>query len=132
MTRTVAFGEPDPRLREVRDVVAAAQRAGIDAVGAGVPLREVDRAARGVVEAAGLGDRFPHGLGHGLGLEIHEVPFLRWDSPEEEALPEGAVVTVEPGVYLPGLGGVRIEDMVHVTADGGQVLGRSPRELLVL
>ncbi len=132
MTRTVALGEPDPRLREIRDVVAAAQQAGIDAVRAGAALAEVDLAARSVVEAAGLGERFPHGLGHGVGLEIHEIPLLRWDSPEGDRLPLGAVVTIEPGVYVPGLGGARIEDMVEVTADGARVLARSPRELLVL
>ncbi|HEU4355685.1 MAG TPA: Xaa-Pro peptidase family protein [Actinomycetota bacterium] len=132
MTRTVSLGEPPERLREIREVVAAAQRAGIDAVRPGVPLRSVDRAARAVVEEAGLGDRFPHGLGHGVGLEIHEVPFLRPDSPEGDVLPEGAIVTIEPGVYIPGTGGVRIEDMVEVTSDGGRVLAASPRELLVL
>lgn len=132
MTRTVAFGEPPERLQEVREVVAAAQRAGIEAVRAGVSVRSVDRAARAVVEEAGLGQSFPHGLGHGVGLEIHEVPFLRPDAPEDASLPEGAVVTIEPGVYVPGLGGVRIEDMVEVTADGSRVLAASPRELLVL
>ncbi|HZP89725.1 MAG TPA: aminopeptidase P family protein, partial [Actinomycetota bacterium] len=116
MTRTVAFGEPPARLREVREVVAAAQRAGIGAVRAGATSAEVDRAARSVVEEAGLADRFPHGLGHGVGLEIHEGPFLRWDG--DDVLPAGAVVTIEPGVYIPSLGGVRIEDMVLVTEDG--------------
>ncbi len=132
MTRTVAFGEPPARLREIRDVVAAAQQAGIDAVREGAALREVDLAARRVVEAAGLGERFSHGLGHGVGLEIHELPFLRRDAPEDDVLVAGMVVTVEPGVYVPGLGGVRIEDMVEVTAGGGRVIPRSPRELLVL
>jgi Xaa-Pro aminopeptidase len=132
MTRTVAFGEPDPRLREIHGVVAAAQAAGIAAVRAGVPLRDVDRAARVVVEDAGLGERFPHGLGHGVGLEVHESPFLRWDRPEEDRLPLGAVVTIEPGVYVPGLGGVRIEDMVEVTEAGHEVIGRSERDLLTL
>jgi Xaa-Pro aminopeptidase len=130
-TRTVAFGEPPRRLREIRDVVAAAQRAGIDAVREGATLREVDLAARGVIEEAGLGEGFSHGLGHGVGLEIHELPFLRWDS-AEDVLPAGAVVTIEPGVYVPGLGGVRIEDMVEVTADGARAMSRLPRELLVL
>ncbi len=130
MTRTVAFGAVRPRLREVHEVVAAAQAAGIAAARPGASLREVDRAARRVVEEAGLGEAFPHGLGHGVGLEIHEVPFLRSDAPPEEVLPEGAIVTIEPGVYLPGLGGVRIEDMVLVTAEGPTLLGRSPRELL--
>jgi Xaa-Pro dipeptidase len=130
MTRTVAFGEPQARLREIRDVVAEAQRAGIEAVRAGGSTMAVDRAARSVVEAAGLGEAFSHGLGHGVGLEIHEVPFLRWDA--DDTLPEGLVVTIEPGVYIPGLGGVRIEDMVEVTSDGCREIPRSTKELVVL
>jgi len=130
ITRTVAFGEPDPRMREIRDVVAAAQRAGIEAVRPGASSVEVDAAARSVIADAGHGDAFPHGLGHGVGLEIHEAPFLRWDGGEE--LVEGMVVTIEPGVYIPGLGGVRIEDMVEVTADGRREIPRSTKELMVL
>jgi Xaa-Pro dipeptidase len=130
MTRTVAFGEPVAELRKVHDIVAAAQQAGIDALRPGVPAAEVDRAARSVIEDAGYGDRFTHGLGHGVGLEIHEGPSLRRDG--EDVLPAGAVVTVEPGVYLPGLGGVRIEDAVEVTEDGPSVLGMSTRELIEL
>ena len=130
MTRTVAFGEPNARLREVRDLVAAAQEAGIAAVHAGASAADVDLAARRVIDDAGLGKEFPHGLGHGVGLEIHKAPRLRWDAPDE--LPEGAVVTVEPGVYIPGLGGVRIEDMVEVTADGCRPIPRSMKELVVL
>lgn len=130
MTRTVAFGEPGPRLREIRDLVAEAQRAGVEAVRPGVSSVEVDAAARSVIAAAGHGDAFPHGLGHGVGLEIHEDPFLRWDVGQE--LVEGMVVTIEPGVYIPGLGGVRIEDMVEVTADGRREIPRSTRELIVL
>jgi Xaa-Pro aminopeptidase len=130
MTRTVAFGEPDGRLRELHELVAAAQRAGIAAVRAGAGEAEVDRAARGVIEGAGRGKEFPHGLGHGVGLEIHEEPSLRWDRTGE--LPLGAVVTIEPGVYIPGLGGVRIEDMVEVTERGCRPIPRSTRELVVL
>jgi len=130
MTRTVAFGEPAAELRKVHDVVAAAQQAGIDALRTGVVAGDVDRAARGVIEDAGYGDRFTHGLGHGVGLEIHEGPWLRRQG--EDVLPEGAVVTVEPGVYLPGMGGVRIEDAVEVSEDGPRVLGTSTRELLEL
>ncbi len=130
MTRTVAFGEPDPRVREIRDVVAAANRAGRDAVRPGVSTVDVDAAARTVVSEAGFAEAFPHGLGHGVGLEIHEEPFLRWHSGHE--LEEGMVVTIEPGVYIPGLGGVRIEDMVEVTADGCRAIPRSTRELIVL
>jgi Xaa-Pro dipeptidase len=130
MTRTVAFGEPGGELRELRDLVAAAQQAGIDAVRPGVSVGDVDRAARNVIEEAGHGKAFPHGLGHGVGLEIHEEPRLRWDV--TDVLSEGAVVTIEPGVYVPGLGGVRIEDMVEVTTNGGRPMPRSTRELIVL
>jgi len=130
MTRTVAFGEPGGRLREIRDVVAASQQAGIDAVRPGASTTDVDDAARSVIAQAGLAKAFPHGLGHGVGLEIHEAPFLRWDGPE--TLSEGMVVTIEPGVYIPGLGGVRIEDMVEVTADGGRQIPTAPKELIVL
>jgi Xaa-Pro aminopeptidase len=130
MTRTVAFGEPVSELRKVHDVVASAQQAGIDALRPGVSAAEVDRAARSVVEDAGYGDRFPHGLGHGVGLEIHEGPFLRRDG--DDVVPAGAVVTVEPGIYLPGLGGVRIEDVVEVSEDGPNPLGVSTRELIEL
>jgi len=127
MTRTVAFGDPDPRLCEIRDVVAAAQTAGIAAVRPGASVAEVDGAARRVIEDAGYGASFPHGLGHGVGLEIHEAPFLRWNL--DEVLEPGMVVTIEPGVYIPGLGGVRIEDMVEVTADGRRPIPRSSKEL---
>jgi Xaa-Pro aminopeptidase len=130
MTRTVAFGEPDGELRMVYELVLRAQLAGIDAVRAGVAGGEADEAARAVIREAGHGDRFGHSLGHGVGLEIHEGPTLRDGG--EDLLPEGAVVTVEPGVYLPGIGGVRIEDMVVVTADGCRPLPRTTKELVVL
>jgi len=130
MTRTIALGEPPDELRRVHDLVRRAQQAGIDAVRAGVAGAEVDGAARGVIEEAGRGAAFPHGLGHGVGLEIHEGPSLYLTS--EDVLPAGAVVTVEPGVYLAGLGGVRIEDMVEVTEGGCRVLPTSTRELIIV
>jgi Xaa-Pro aminopeptidase len=130
MTRTVAFGEPETRLREIHELVLRAQLAGIEAVRSGISGGEADRAARSVIEDAGLGDRFGHSLGHGVGLEIHEGPTLRVGS--EDVLPEGAVVTVEPGVYVPGLGGVRIEDAVVVGTDGCRPLPRTAKDLLVL
>src|SRR5437667_5411754 len=108
MTRTVAFGPPPGELREIHEVVRAAQQAGIDAIMPGVRCREPEGRARDVISRAGYGERFTHPLGHGVGLEIHEGPSLRAMSDDE--LPLGAVVTVEPGVYLPGVGGVRIED----------------------
>jgi Xaa-Pro aminopeptidase len=130
MTRTVAFGEPPAEIRRVHEVVRRAQEAGIDEIRAGVAGGAPDRAARRVVEEAGYGERFGHSLGHGVGLEIHEGPTLRPDS--SDVLPAGAVVTVEPGVYLPGVGGVRIEDMVEVTVDGCRPMPRTTRELLVI
>ena len=129
-TRTVAFGEPTPELRKVHDLVAEAQQAGIDALRVGAVGRDVDAAARNVIAEGGYGEGFSHGLGHGVGLEIHEGPSLGTRS--DDTLPSGAVITVEPGVYLPGIGGVRIEDAVVVTEDGGRPLGSSTRELIEL
>lgn len=130
MTRTVAFGEPEPQIKEIYEVIRQAQQAGVDAVRAGVTGGKVDRVVREIVKAAGYGDAFKHGLGHGVGLEIHEGPALR--SGSKEVLPEGAVVTVEPGIYLEGLGGVRIEDMVEVMAGGARVIPTVTKELMIL
>lgn len=133
MTRTVAIGEPDARLRRVHDVVRQAQAAGLAVVVSGTGAAEVDRACREVIDAAGHRDHFTHGTGHGVGLEIHEPPLL---SPRGVAKLAGRMaVTVEPGVYLPGLGGVRIEDTVVVGSGGAagpEFLTHSPRDLLVL
>jgi Xaa-Pro aminopeptidase len=130
MTRTVAFGEPPPRLREIYEIVRRAQMAGVGAVRAGVTTGEADAAAREVVRQAGYAEQFKHSLGHGIGLEIHEQPWLR--SGGDQVLPPGTIVTVEPGIYLEGEGGVRIEDMVEVTADGCRVIPKAPKELIVL
>ena len=130
MTRTIAFGSPASELKKIHDVVREAQQAGIDAVTAGVAGESVDGAARSVIQDAGYGEYFLHGLGHGVGLEIHEGP--RLGRGIDHVLPAGAVVTVEPGIYVPGLGGVRIEDMVEVTDDGCRVLGTSVRDLIEL
>lgn len=127
ITRTFAVGEVSDELRRIYGVVLEAQRVGIAAVRPGAIGREVDRAARAVIEAAGYGERFGHSLGHGVGLEIHENPRLRRES--DEVLEPGMVVTIEPGIYVPGLGGVRIEDTVEVTASGCQVLTPSRKEL---
>ena len=130
MTRTIAFGAPPAELRKIHDVVREAQQAAIDAVRAGVTSGEIDATARGVVERAGYGEYFTHGLGHGVGLDIHEGPYFRRDG--DEVIPAGAVMTVEPGVYVPGLGGVRIEDMVEVGEDGCRVVGTAIRDLVEL
>lgn len=129
LTRTVVLGPSTDEQRQVYDLVLAAQRVGIDRAGAGVRGQTVDAAARAVIEAAGSGDRFGHGLGHGVGLDVHEAPRLGRIS--EDTLVEGDVVTVEPGVYLPGAGGVRIEDCILVTGDGAQVLGAAPKNDLI-
>jgi Xaa-Pro aminopeptidase len=130
MTRTIAFGQPAAELRKIHDVVRQAQQAAIDAVRPGVSGIQVDAAARSVIADAGYGERFVHGLGHGVGLQIHEGPWL--GTTQDNVLPEGAVVTVEPGIYLEGIGGVRIEDMVEVTGDGCVVVGVSSRDMLEL
>ena len=120
LTRVLVAGKVTPMFEEVYRVVLAAQERGIAAIRPGVTGREVDAEARAVVEAAGFGRFFDHGLGHGLGMDIHEAPRLRRES--EIVLRPGMVVTVEPGVYLPEWGGVRIEDDVLVTPDGCEVL----------
>jgi Xaa-Pro aminopeptidase len=129
-TRTVATGEPGEEARAVYALVLEAQRAGVAAVRAQAGGREVDAVARRVIEAGGHGDEFGHGLGHGVGIEVHEAPRLSTRSSDQ--LEPGNVVTVEPGVYLPGRLGVRIEDLVVVTEDGNDVLTSLDKELLVL
>jgi Xaa-Pro aminopeptidase len=124
-TRTLVDGDPDPAQREVYEVVLAAQRAGLDAVRAGASGREVDAKARAVIDEAGYGERFGHGLGHGVGIEVHEAPRLSKRS--EDDLMAGDVVTVEPGIYVPGEFGIRIEDLVVVTADGHRNLSSRPK-----
>jgi len=131
LTRVVAVGAPAAEVREVYSLVLDANKAGLAAVRAGRPGKDVDAAARDRIARAGYGDRFGHGLGHGVGLEVHEAPGVGPVS--EEALAVGNVVTIEPGVYLPGRFGVRIEDLVAVTEDGCRVLSSFPKdELLVV
>jgi len=128
MSRTVWLeGPPDPALAQVHRVVVAAEEAGIAACSPGATGHEVDEAARAVLRAAGHEEHFLHSTGHGVGLEIHEPPWLRRGN--EDPLQVGDVVTVEPGVYLPGVGGVRVEDMVLITASGPEVITGSHREL---
>ncbi len=130
MTRTVVVGQASERHREIYEVVRAANEAGLSAVRPGLQGSSIDRAARAVIEDAGFGEYFGHGLGHGVGMDVHELPSI---SPRgTKSVREGAVITIEPGVYVPGFGGVRIEDLVCVGADGAQLLSRSPKDLIEL
>jgi Xaa-Pro aminopeptidase len=134
LTRTVSVGAPTADALRLHAAVREAQRAAIEVVKPGVPATSVDAAARNVLESRGLGDAFGHGTGHGLGLDIHEEP--RVGPPRSHSasvqLEPGMVFTIEPGAYLPGMGGVRIEDDVLVTGNGCEVLTSVPRELLAL
>lgn len=127
-TRTIAMGAPDAESRELYEVVRRANEAARAAARAGMSCRELDGVARGLIEAEGLGEHFRHSLGHGLGLAVHEAP--RISAVSDAVLEEGMVITLEPGLYLPGKAGVRIEDLVVVRRDGVEELSHSPRELL--
>jgi Xaa-Pro aminopeptidase len=126
-TRTFACGEPPAELRRAYEVCLVAQEAGVAAVRPGAVAGEVDAAARELIETSEFAGRFGHGLGHGVGVEVHEAPTLRAES--EDVLEAGNVVTIEPGIYLEGLGGVRIEDLLIVTDEGARVLTKFPKEL---
>lgn len=129
-TVTLAVGEPDSRQREIYQVVKDAHDRAIDAVRPGISCRELDAVARDYIKSQGYGDYFGHGLGHGVGLEVHEKPVI---SPRGEGVvEEGMVFTIEPGIYMPGWGGVRIEDTVRVHRDGCEVLTKVPKELIAI
>jgi Xaa-Pro aminopeptidase len=129
-TRTFATGELPDELSRAYDVCSRAQEAGLEATSAGVSGRDADRASRAVIEEAGWGENYGHGMGHGVGILVHEAPVLRPES--EDVLEPGNVVTVEPGIYLPGEGGVRIEDLVVVREDGNEVLTQFTKELVTV
>ena len=129
ITRTICMGSPTDKQRELYDIVLTAQLAGVEAVQPGKTGREVDAVARKIIVDAGFGDYFGHGLGHGLGLYIHEDPRLS-PSTTQTVLMENMVVTVEPGIYLPEWGGIRIEDTVLVSTDGCQILTASSKHLI--
>ena len=129
-TRTVAVGRLDDEAREAYELVLGAQMAGVEAVKAGGDGREIDATVRSIIADGGHGEHFGHGLGHGVGLDIHEAP--RLSKLSEDTLRAGMVVTVEPGVYLPGKFGIRIEDLVVVGDDGNTILTSLPKELVVV
>jgi len=127
-TRTFSTGSPPDRLREAYDVCLAAQISACDGIRAGITGVEADALAREPIEAAGFGGNFGHGLGHGVGVQVHEAPRLSTES--TDTLEVGHIVTIEPGIYLPRLGGVRIEDLAVVREDGVELLTSFPKELI--
>jgi Xaa-Pro aminopeptidase len=132
MTRTICLGEPaEPRMREIYDAVLKAMKTCEAGLHAGISSRDADALARNVLETAGLAEYYIHGTGHGVGLQIHEGPNLSQRAPEDKVLPAGAVVTIEPGVYIPGWSGARIEDCGLVTENGLEVLTQSPAQLVI-
>ncbi len=130
LTRTVVLGRAKSKQKRIYNLVLNAQKRAIASLRIGMKLSTLDGKARALIRDAGYGSKFGHGLGHGVGLEVHELP--RVFSKSKEVARQGMVFTIEPGVYLPGWGGVRIEDMVAITADGRQVLTQSPKELIEL
>ncbi|MDX1770042.1 MAG: Xaa-Pro peptidase family protein [Planococcaceae bacterium] len=130
ITRTVAFGEPSTKQKEVYETVRKAEQAAVDAVKPGVKAMELDKIARDIITEAGYGEFFTHRLGHGLGISVHEFPSVTGNN--EMELIEGMVFTIEPGIYDPSITGVRIEDDVVVTKDGVEVLTKYPKELVIV
>ena len=128
ITRTVVLGHADDKQREIYNIVLESQLAAIKGIKAGITGQDADKFARDYIEAKGYGDNFGHGLGHGIGVAVHELP--RAGAVSENVLPVNSVITVEPGIYIPGWGGVRIEDMIVVQQDGCRVLTTSPKELI--
>ena len=128
MTRVLCFEEAPVELETIYLIVREAQEKAFKQCRPGTPINELDKAARGWIEKKGYGKFFTHGLGHGVGLEIHELPVLRQTEQEEEVLKEGMVITIEPGIYLPGKGGVRLEDTIAITENGFENLTMRPLE----
>ena len=130
LTRTIAVGRPDPKLKEIYDIVLEAQLHALEHIKPGMTGKEADALARDIISKYGYGEYFGHSTGHGLGMEVHESP--RLSKLSDDVLKPGMVVTVEPGIYLPGLGGVRIEDDIVITETGIHILTRSSKEYTVL
>ncbi len=131
MTRTFSVGKPSDEARKIYDIVLRAEQAGVRAARPGMTGKDLDDVCRDIIVAEGYGDQFGHGTGHGLGIEVHEAPAVSFRG-EKHLLAEGMIVTIEPGIYLPGRCGVRIEDDVVITETGRKVLTSSPRELIIV
>jgi len=130
MTRTFSFGQPGPKLKEIYAIVLEANLAAESVIRPGTPFSEIDRAARDVITQKGYGEYFTHRTGHHIGIDVHEFPDVSLANPM--AAEAGMIFSVEPGIYLPGECGVRIEDLVLVTENGVEILNRYPKELIRL
>ncbi|MFL0251574.1 M24 family metallopeptidase [Clostridium neuense] len=130
MTRTIVIGKPSDKMKEIYDIVLKANEAAIPVIKSGIICKAIDKVSRDIISSYGYGDNFGHGLGHGVGREIHEEPRL---SPRGDVvLREGMIVTDEPGIYIPGFGGVRIEDLILVKKDSCEVISKSPKNLICI
>jgi Xaa-Pro aminopeptidase len=129
LTRTMFIHSIDPALERIYQVVLEAQEAAVRAVRPGITVEKLDSVARDIISGAGFGEHFGHSLGHGIGMEVHELPAIKKG---ELKLKKNMVITIEPGIYIPGTGGVRIEDMVLVTAKGSEILTKSPKEISII
>lgn len=130
MTRTISVGEPSAEMKRIYEVVKRSQQMALDAAKSGITTKELDSVSRNYIYAEGFEGKFGHGLGHGLGIEVHEMPSV--SQRMDMKLPENAVVTIEPGIYVEGLGGVRIEDDILITKNGCRVLNKSTKELIIV
>jgi Xaa-Pro aminopeptidase len=130
MTRTIVVGEASEKMLDIYNTVKEAQAQALNCIKEGVKASEVDKIARDYIKSKGYGDYFGHGLGHGVGLEIHEAPAV--NSRNHIVLKEGMIITDEPGIYIPDFGGVRIEDLILVKKDGCEVLSKSSKELICI
>ncbi|HIH73215.1 MAG TPA: M24 family metallopeptidase, partial [Thermococcaceae archaeon] len=128
ITRTIVVGTPNEKQREIYEIVLEAQKKAVEAAKPGMTAKELDSVARKIIEEYGYGDKFIHSLGHGIGLQVHEWP--RVSQQDETVLKEGMVVTIEPGIYIPKFGGVRIEDTIVITKNGAKRLTKTDRELI--
>jgi Xaa-Pro aminopeptidase len=132
MTRVVFFGKPNPKLAKIYEIVRGGQQAALDQCRPGITAQELDNVARSYIKKAGYGEKFSHGLGHGVGLEVHELPVISYANPKKTVLEPGMAITIEPGIYIPGLGGVRIEDTVLITGKGHENLTKRSKELTIV
>jgi Xaa-Pro aminopeptidase len=130
LTRTISVGEPSDDLKKIYSIVLESQLKAISSAKTGITTKELDSSARNIIKDKGYGEKFGHGLGHGLGIEVHEMPSV--SQRVDMKLPEGVVVTIEPGIYVEKLGGVRIEDDVLIVNGGCEVLNKSPKELIII